>query len=94
VNTRYTWNADGTLARVVNRSNSATILSQHDYLYDGFGNRRQAIDRIGAVTQTNTYTYDALDRLLTAKNGTATLDEAYSSTARSTTSPSRPSVRP
>jgi len=44
VNTRYTWNADGTLAQVVNRSNTATILSQHDYLYDGFGNRRQAID--------------------------------------------------
>ena len=77
VNTQYAYNADGSLSQVVNRSNTSTIISQHDYLYDGFGNRRQGIDRIGAVTQTNTYTYDALDRLLTAKNGTATLDEAY-----------------
>ncbi len=78
VSTRYSYNADSTLSQVVNRSTSTTIISQHDYLYDGFGNRRQATDRINGISQTNTYTYDSLDRLLTAKNGTVALDEAYS----------------
>ena len=78
VGTRYAYNADSTLSQVINHSNSTTIISQHNYLYDGFGNRRQATDQINGVSQTNTYTYDSLDRLLTAKHGTVTLDEAYS----------------
>jgi RHS repeat-associated protein len=77
VSSRYAYNPDGTLKQIVNRAGWSTIASQHDYLYDGFGNRKQHIEKIGAVTQTHTYTYDGLDRLLTAKNGTATQDEAY-----------------
>ena len=43
VNTRYGYNTDNTLTQMVNRSLTTTIISQHDYLYDAYANRRQQI---------------------------------------------------
>ena len=39
VNTRYNYNSDNTITQGVNRSLTTTIISQHDYLYDAYGNR-------------------------------------------------------
>ena len=39
VNSRYAYNTDNTLAQVVNRSLTTTIISQHDYVYDPYANR-------------------------------------------------------
>ena len=62
VNTRYVYNADNTLTQAVNRATTASIISQHDYLYDAYANRRQHIEKIGATSLTFGYTFDALDR--------------------------------
>ena len=50
VNSRYDYFNDNTLAQVVNRSLTASIISQHDYLYDAYANRCQA-DGIRLVAQ-------------------------------------------
>ncbi len=50
VNSRYAYFTDNTLAQVVNRSLTASIISQHDYVYDAYANRCQA-DGIGFVAQ-------------------------------------------
>ena len=81
VNSRYAYNTDNTLTQVVNRSLTTTIISQDDYLYDAYANRRQQISNIGGTALTHAYTFDALDRLLTVKQTApldATKDEAYS----------------
>ena len=80
MNSRYAYNTDNTLTQIVNRSLTTTIISQHDYLYDAFANRRQQISNIGGTALTHAYTFDALDRLLTVKQTNpldATKDEAY-----------------
>ena len=80
VNSRYAYFTDNTLAQVVNRSLTTTIISQHDYSYDAYANRRQQISNIGGTALTHTYTFDALDRLLTVKQTVpldATKDETY-----------------
>ena len=80
VNSRYAYNTDNTLTQVVNRSLTTTIISQHDYLYDAYANRRQQTSNIGGTALTHAYTFDALDRLLTVKQTTpldATKDETY-----------------
>ena len=80
VNTRYRYNPDNTLRQVLNRVGFAdtTILSQHDYSYDGIGNRFTHIEKIGASTTAYKYVYDPLDRLLEVlDNVTNALKEAY-----------------
>ena len=80
VNSRYAYFTDNTLAQVVNRSLTASIISQHDYLYDAYANRRQQISNIAGTALTHAYTFDALDRLLTVKQTVpldATKDETY-----------------
>ena len=52
VNSRYAYFTDNTLAQVVNRSLTASIISQHDYSYDVFANRRQQISNIGGSALT------------------------------------------
>jgi RHS repeat-associated protein len=73
ITTQYTWNADNTLARVQNRAGTGatTIVSQHDYTYDGVGNRRTHTERVGATTTPHRYVYDALDRLIEVRNNTS-----------------------
>ncbi|MBI3772986.1 MAG: type IV secretion protein Rhs [Gammaproteobacteria bacterium] len=78
VSARYTYNADNTLASLINRRTSTAIISQHSYLYDAYANRRQQVETINGAALTNNYTYDSLNRLLTAANGTVTQDQGYS----------------
>ena len=80
VNSRYAYFTDNTLAQVVNRSLTASIISQHDYLYDVYANRNRQTTTIIGSALTHAYTFDALDRLLTVKQTApldATKDETY-----------------
>jgi RHS repeat-associated protein len=77
VNTRYTYNADNTLAQVVNRTSASSIISQHDYQYDGVGNRMAHTEQIGGATTSYTYLYDELNRLVQVGNGNADQQENY-----------------
>ncbi len=67
VNTRYTWNPDNTLAQVMNTVGS-TILTQHDYTYDGVGNRQTHSEKIGETTIPYWYGYDPLNRLVEVRD--------------------------
>lgn len=75
VNAAYAYNADGNLVQIVNRTSASDIISQHDYVYDTFGNRQQATDLVAGAASTFTYAYDALDRLVGVKQ-VAPLDTA------------------
>ena len=80
VNSRYAYFADNTLQQVVNRSLTASIISQHDYAYDVYANRNRQTTTIIGSALTHAYTFDALDRLLTVKQTVpldATKDETY-----------------
>jgi hypothetical protein len=80
VNSRYAYFADNTLAQVVNRSLTTSIMSQHDYQYDVYANRRLQTSTLIGSAVTHAYTFDALDRLLTVKQTApldATKDETY-----------------
>jgi hypothetical protein len=50
-NTRYRYNRDNTVAKIVNRAGSGTLISQHDYTYVGFGNRDTHGELIRTVTK-------------------------------------------
>ncbi|HEY7677959.1 MAG TPA: RHS repeat-associated core domain-containing protein [Candidatus Methylomirabilis sp.] len=76
--TRYTYNPDNTLARVVNRVGASddSILSRHDFRYDGVGNRITHLECIGATA--TPYAYDPLNRLLqVSKSATGAVLESY-----------------
>lgn len=65
VNAQYTWNKDSTLAKVSNRINygDSFVVSQHDYTYNGVGQREKALDKLGVYApppMTDTYGYDQL----------------------------------
>ena len=82
VNTRYIYNPDNTLARLLNRvgSSESQVISQHDYTYDGVANRITHTERIAATTTRYGYVYDPLDRLLEVRQdpgSSNTLLEAY-----------------
>jgi RHS repeat-associated protein len=79
VNTQYTNNADNTLAQLINRHGSGSIISQHDYSYDGLGNRLTHIENIAGSTTPYKYVYDELNRLTEVRNNnTNALIENYS----------------
>lgn len=79
VTARYGYNADNTLAQVVNRASSNAIISQHDYSYDGYGNRQTHTEQIGSTITPYKYLYDELDRLTEVRNNsTSALIEQYS----------------
>jgi len=65
VNTQYAWNADNSLAQVQNRAGygDAFDISQHDYTYDGAGQRKSAQDTLGLYAPpvlNESYAYDPL----------------------------------
>ncbi len=74
INTQFGYNPDGTLSRVKNRRGytDADLVSQHDYLYDGFRNRIQHAETINGVTDITDYVYDDLMRLVTSTAGGVT----------------------
>ncbi|MCX5805763.1 MAG: hypothetical protein NT010_06815, partial [Proteobacteria bacterium] len=79
VNTQYTYNPDNSLARVVNLTSSSSVISQHDYTYDPFGNRQTHTEQIGSTNTPYKYIYDALNRLTEVwNNSNNTLKERYS----------------
>jgi len=77
VSTRYGYNPDNTLSQVVNR-HADTLLSQHDYTYDGVGNRQTHAELIAGTTTPYKYVYDPLNRLSEVRNNTTNaLIESY-----------------
>lgn len=79
VNTQFAYNTDNTLKQVKNRwgYSDANLISQHDYGYDGFGNRMQQVENITGSTVTYNYAYDDLMRLLSVDNGTPAQLQSY-----------------
>ena len=78
VNTRYTYNADDSLSRVINRKTNGNVVSRHDYTYDDAGNRDTHIERIAGVRQEYKYLYDSLNRLIEVQNNAdGTVIESY-----------------
>ncbi|MBI2780053.1 MAG: RHS repeat-associated core domain-containing protein [Gammaproteobacteria bacterium] len=74
---RYQYNPDNTLKQVLNRAPGGAILSQHDYTYDGIGNRQTHAEQIDGATKNWSYGYDALDRLVSASDGATAESYAY-----------------
>ena len=74
---KYVWQPEGSLSSIEHLAGSSQ-LAKHAYTYDVWGNRSTASDTLSNSTQTKTYAYDALDRLKSVANGTATQDEGYS----------------
>jgi RHS repeat-associated protein len=77
VNTQYSYNRDNTLKQVVNRHGVGITISQHDYTYDGVGNRITHNELINGTTNPYTYAYDALNRLTTVTNTSTSTVESY-----------------
>jgi len=77
VTANYAWNPDGSLKQLVNRATSSTILSQHDYVYDGVGNRANHTENIAGASSAWSYAYDELNRLTQANNGVQTETYGY-----------------
>jgi YD repeat-containing protein len=73
----YQYNPDGSLAQLVNSANGS-LISQHDYSYDGTGNRITQSEKINGTTINYAYSYDELGRLTQVANGTAANQENYS----------------
>jgi RHS repeat-associated protein len=71
-NTSYTYDAAGRLTSLT-ESVSSVPLSSFDYSYNALGNRVSATD----VGNTSTFTYDALNRLVTVAPTTPTVDAEF-----------------
>ena len=54
-----------TASSTITYTKGPTVLSRYEYRYDDNGNRTRQIETIGGSTETTTYTYDDLDRLIT-----------------------------
>jgi RHS repeat-associated protein len=76
VSAESTYNADNTLASLINKAGAA-IVSSHSYSYDPLGNRASQAERVGATTTNYAYSYDALNRLTQVNNGNAAQLESY-----------------
>lgn len=75
---RFSWNADGTLARRQNFASASTLVSQHDYAYDALGRRTRHLEQIAGSNLDYRYAYDGLGRLVEARSGVSgTLLEGY-----------------
>ncbi len=77
VSSRYAYNEDDSLRQIVNRTAADTILSQHDYAYDGFGSRASHSEQIGDSTVNYTYQHDPFKRLTEVSNGNPDQLEYY-----------------
>ena len=77
ISSRYSYNPDNSLRQLVNRKSATDIISQHDYLYDGFGNRKSHAENIDGSTVNWAYVYDGLNRLIQAGNGNPAQRESY-----------------
>jgi YD repeat-containing protein len=78
VATAYTWNPDHTLAQVLNAWRGSTLVSQHDYTYDGVGNRATHTENVAGFLTPYRYGYDPLNRLTEVRNSsTGALLESY-----------------
>jgi hypothetical protein len=73
----YAYDVAHRLASIEHLAGSS-LIARHAYTYDVWGNRSTAADTLAGATVTNTYTYDALDRLKSVAIGTASQDEGYS----------------
>jgi RHS repeat-associated protein len=60
----FTYNTDNTLKQLVNSTNG-TVFSQHDYTYDGLGNRQTETTKVGANDpgRSYKYVYDEINRM-------------------------------
>ena len=77
VSSTYQYNPDNSLAQGVNRTDTGAILTQHDYTYDGVGNRAGQTENINGVPLNYAYSYDELTRLTQVANGTPASQENY-----------------
>ena len=78
-NTRYSYNADDSLAQLINRSNGS-VLSQHDYSYDTLGRRQTHTELIAGTSTPYQYVYNPLSQLTEVRNASTTAlleDYAY-----------------
>lgn len=74
----YFYNEDDSIKQVANHNgNPYPYVSQHDYAYDGFGNRSGHAQWINGTSIAYGYGYDELGRLTLVTNGTAAEQEAY-----------------
>lgn len=76
VSSAYRWHPEGSLSGITHRSGS-TVLAQHDYGHDVWGNRASATSSLAGAAQTLSYGYDSLDRLKTVGNADAAQSEAF-----------------
>ncbi len=77
ISSSYRWLPEGSLSGITHRGGS-TVLSQHDYGYDLWGNRATASSSLNGVAQNLSYSYDGLDRLKSVSTGTAAQTEGFS----------------
>ena len=82
INAQYTWNADNTLAQVNNRFNYSDtfVVSQHDYTYNGVGQRKDALEKLGVYTPpaiNDAYTYDPVGNRQSKSDGISPLYYVY-----------------
>jgi RHS repeat-associated protein len=80
--THHVYNEDNSLRQIVNSDKAGHVFTQHDYVYDGFGNRQQLTDNINGTSITYGYAYDELNRLKQVVNGTSAQQEDYTYDAR------------
>jgi RHS repeat-associated protein len=82
INAQYTWNPDNTLAQVKNRFNYSDtfVVSQHDYTYNGVGQRKDASEKLGVYTppaMNDAYTYDPVGNRQSKTDGVNPLYYVY-----------------
>ncbi|MEQ1591684.1 MAG: RHS repeat-associated core domain-containing protein [Thiobacillaceae bacterium] len=66
INTQFSYNDDGSLKQIRNRRgySDTNLVSQHDYTYDGFGNRITHTENINGSKINWAYAYDDLMRVV------------------------------
>ena len=72
----YRWHPEGSLSGITHRA-ASSVLSQHDYGHDVWGNRSSALSSLSGVAQALSYGYDGLDRLKSVANGTPAQAEGF-----------------
>lgn len=77
---RFSWNADGSLARRQNLASATTLVSQHDYAYDGLGRLSEARNGVSGALLGG-YSYDLLGNRLSRSTVSATDAYVYDGSA-------------